>query len=116
MPNYAEDLVAAGADLVFFVVFSTILASLFVPPERLGSSPRWFRALALRRRSRSVRAYYATACLVFMALALLPPVLTLLWWSSRSSDWHLVCLLIWLGVGSWLAVLGWVLRYARPSG
>ncbi len=111
--TYGGGFLVAVAAISLFVLFSTILSSLFVPVDRLTSMPRWYRTLAIRRRTRPVLLYYAAACCVFLILSLSVPLLTLLRWDQVGAQGHVSAVASWIGILIWSIALWEAMRRAR---
>lgn len=106
-------LVVAVSILLFFCVFSTALVSLAIHPDRLGETPRWFQSLSVIRRNQAARLYYAVATVVFVAMSLAIPVVTLFRWQQVAPGSQVAALISWPGIATWLVVLWGATRRAR---
>ncbi len=103
--TYGGGLFVATCAVSFFVLFSTILSSLFVPVDRLTSMPTWYRTLTIPRRTRPVLLYYKAACSVFLILSLTLPLFVLLKWDQVGAQDHVAGAASWIGILIWSAVL-----------
>ena len=111
--TYGGGLFVATCAVSLFVLFSTILSSLFVPMDRLTSMPAWYRKLAIPRRTRPVLLYYKAACSVFLILSLILPLFVFLNWDQVGAQDHVVAAASSIGILIWSAILLRTVRGVR---
>jgi len=117
--TYRGGLFVAGAAISLFVVFSTILSSRLVLPDRLAAMPSWCQTLVIRPRTRLVIVYSIVVNLALIALSL----------GGRSSSsgagvtlwrrchvgmaWRLLATVTSLGAAAWTVVLWRAIRKVK---